>query len=103
MGSTVGFTSKMGFGSTGLALGPSFSHCNTVGQELSPTNSLFSIRSYTMKSLGGTGKREVTGTIHKKNKQGRKGARKENFLQEERGHINEVKEIHDIRKVTEEN
>ena len=103
MGSTVGFTSEMGFGSTSLAFEPSFSHCNTVGQELSPTNSLFSIGSYTMKSSSGTRKREVTSTIHKKNKQGRKGARKENFMQEERGHVNEVKEIHDIRKVTEEN
>nr|POF03396.1 hypothetical protein CFP56_60585 [Quercus suber] len=68
MGSVVGLTSEMGFGSTNLALEPSFSHCNTVGQELSPTNGLFFIKSYTMKSSGGTEKRKEISTIQKKNK-----------------------------------
>lgn len=50
IGSVVGFTSEMGFGSTNLALEPSFSHCNT------------------MKPSGGTEKRKETSTIQKKNK-----------------------------------
>nr|POE64274.1 hypothetical protein CFP56_36921 [Quercus suber]POE64276.1 hypothetical protein CFP56_36923 [Quercus suber] len=87
VGPEDGLTPVFGQSEMGLTLEPSFSHTINESQELNPTHSIFSLGSYTTKSLGGTKIKELSSTIQKKKKHARKVVGKENLMHEERSDV----------------